>query len=698
MTEATPSTLGLPSVRTLEWLAGTDLLAGPAAASTSQLAGLGPVASVVETATVGDDATGGGGPLPEVVAEAANRLVLDTHARLEETGHDVPALNGPLHGLTSFGETVGFGHLNTPGNLVTDTAALALGGEATSIPAYFANAARVTDAAGTLAVSATEAVGSEAGGGPIGSGGLLSPVASVLNQGVLGFHAQLEETGHQNPPLNGPIHGLTNLGETLGLGHLGTPGNLLTDAAALPGAVLAGGGLGAVNPILQGLGEVTDAGGNLVSQVVPPASAGGLLSATGLLAPVADVANGAVLDLHATLEQAGHDVPALNGTVHGVTGLGETLGLGHLGESGNLLTDVVNLPGGLLGGEGTAAFAPVLSDVGDVLGSVGNLTGAVTGTLGAGGGGLLQPVGDILDGATGGPGEGGVLQPVTDILDGVGGGGNGGDGNGGILQPVTDLLGGATGGAGAGGILQPVTDVLDGVTGGSGNGGLLQPVTDILGGAGEAGGDGGAGGILQPVTGLLDGVTGGGAGGGVPGQVVETVGGLLGNGGAEGGTGGGLPGGALGGVLEGALGGLTSATGPGEGSGGTGSAPLVDVGVGPQGGDAILDTNLLSSGTGGGQPIQVSALDSDSGTPLLGTSLLSGDGIAFPQSSGGGLDALVGGVLDLPKAVTATAAQADPGLHLDLGVAALDLGGHADAHVADTQHHAPNSGLHLLGL
>ncbi|PXW62124.1 hypothetical protein [Methylobacterium sp. B4] len=657
MTEAIPSVLGLPSVRTLEWLAGTDLLAVPAATSTSQLSGLGPVASLVETAIVGDPVADESGPLPDVVAATANTLVLDTHAQLEQTGHEVPALNGPLHGLTNLGETLGLGHLNASGNLVTDAFALALGGDATSIPTVLTDAGNVANATGTLIESASGIVGSATGTNPLGNGGLLASVAAPLNQGVLELHAQLEQVGHQNPSLNGPIHGLTNLGESLGLGHLGTPGNLLTDVTALPGAVLAGGGLGAVSPLLHDLGDVTDAAGNLVNQVLSPAASGGPLSSTGLLGPVSSVANGAVLDLHATLEQIGHDVPVLNGVVHGVTELGETVGLGHLGEPGNLLTDVVNLPGSLLGGEGTAALTPVLSDVGDILGAVGNLTGAVTGTLGTGGGGLLQPVVDILDGASGGSGVGGLLQPATDLLADV------------------------TGGGDSGGLLQPVTAILDNVAGGEANGGLLQPVTAILdGNAGESG----IGGILQPVADVVGGATGNGAGG-LPSQLVDTVRDVLGSGGSEGGTGGGLLGGLLGGLS-------------GTGAGGTGPAPLIDLGIGPQTDHPALDANLLSSGTGSDQAIQVSALDSGSQTPALGVSLLSGDGIAFPGSSGGGIDSLVGRVLDLTPASSPTSAQAEPGVHLDLGMATLDLGGHVDTHATDTQHHAPSLGLHLLGL
>ncbi len=53
--------------------------------------------------------------------------------------------------------------------------------------------------------------------------------------------------------LNAPLHAVTGLGETVGLGHLGEAGTLLTDLSTLPGSVLSGGGLASVSPVLTDL-------------------------------------------------------------------------------------------------------------------------------------------------------------------------------------------------------------------------------------------------------------------------------------------------------------------------------------------------------------------------------------------------------------------------------------------------------------
>ncbi len=80
-----------------------------------------------------------------------------------------------------------------------------------------------------------------------------------------------------------------------------------------------------------------------------------------------------------------------------LTGLGETIGLGHLGQSGTLLTDVADLPGGLVQGQGVSALSPILTDTGAVTGAAGTLLGGVTG-LASGLGGEGAPLGGLLGG------------------------------------------------------------------------------------------------------------------------------------------------------------------------------------------------------------------------------------------------------------------------------------------------------------
>ena len=492
-----PAAILSPASRSLAWLVGPDALLSSTALSTGQLASLGPIASLIEGAVDVGSADANGSVLPDAVGTTANQIVLDTHAQLEGLGHEVAPLNGPLHGLTNLGETVGLGHIGEAGNLITDLTSVAANpAGSAAIPALLGDAGAVSVAAETLLDSVTAVPAS--GNGLVGAGGILSPATSVLNQAVLDVHTTLEDVGHQIPVLNGPVHAVTGLGETVGLGHIGEAGNLLTDTLALPGSLLTGGGLSAASPVLTDLGHVLASADTLVGSLTGVANAGGLLSSDGLLAPVTNLANTAVLDIHATLENVGHAIPLLNDALHGLTNLGETLGLGHLGEGGNLLTDVASLPGELLGGHGLGALSPILGDVGAVTQATGGLLGGVTGIVGGLGSGAGTPAG-------------GLLAPVTSAVDGLLGGHDGGAGT-----PLDGLLGGLTGGGGgtsAGGLLTPVTSTVDSLLGGHGAtplDGLLGGVTGGLGdGAGAPGGN-----LLAPVTSAVDGLLGSHAGGG----------------------------------------------------------------------------------------------------------------------------------------------------------------------------------------
>ena len=63
-----------------------------------------------------------------------------------------------------------------------------------------------------------------------------NPLVQTENQTILDLHAFMETLGHQTN-LNGTIHGLTNLGETAGLGRIGGD-NLITDVLHAPGDIL----------------------------------------------------------------------------------------------------------------------------------------------------------------------------------------------------------------------------------------------------------------------------------------------------------------------------------------------------------------------------------------------------------------------------------------------------------------------------
>ncbi len=485
MTASPLSVLG-SSTRSLEWLGGPAAFLSSTALSTSQLGELGPLASLVEGAAGAGTDESNATILPDAVTGPANQAVLTTHAQIEGVAHQVAPLNGPLHGVTNLGETLGLGHLGEAGNLLTDA-----GGVLTSptdpnaaVP-LLSDAAHVTDAAGSLAESVLAAPA--AGNGIVGSGSALAPAQTLLNQVVLDTHASLEQTGHQIPVLNDPIHAVTGLGETIGLGHLGESGNLLTDLSTVPGSLLGGGGLASAGPVLTDLSPVLGAVDTLTGSLTGLTAAGNLLSTDSPLAPITTLANAGVLDFHSTLETLGHQITPLNDAIHGLTNLGETIGLGHIGEGGNLVTDVASLPGDLLTGQGTSGVTPILTDVGSAVAATGGLLGGVTGLAGGLGGGespltgalapVTSTVGGLLNTAEGGAGTGGLLDGVMGHLGGAD------TPLAGALAPVTSTVGnllGGLGGTGSAGDTHPLVEVGAGPTtdAPAANVGVLAPDAD----------------------------------------------------------------------------------------------------------------------------------------------------------------------------------------------------------------------------
>lgn len=711
--------------RSLEWIVGPGALLSSTALSTGQLASLGPIASLIEGTVETAPGSDGNALLPDTLANTANQIVLDTHAQLEDVGHAITPLNGPLHGLTNLGETVGLGHIGQSGNLITDlSGTITNSGDVGAVAPLLTDAGHITDAANTL-VDAVTAV-PEAGNGLVGPGSVLAPEAQILNQAILDLHTTLEDIGHQNPELNAPIHAITGLGETVGLGHIGESGNLLTDLSTLSGSLLNGGGLASADPVLSDLGHVLGAGDTLLSSVTGAVNGGSLLASDGLLAPVTNLANAGILDLHATLENVGHELPLLNDAIHGLTNLGETVGLGHLGESGNLLTDAAGLPGGVLGGQGLGTLSPILSDAGAVTNAAGGLVDGVTGTLdgiGHGGtgtpalGSLLAPVTTPVDGLLGDH----TASPLGSLLDGITAGGQNGTGallgTGAPLQPVGDIgntlintvhadleqvghdvpvlnnpihsvidLGNTAGLGQLGETSNLITDAVNlpgAVLSGNGAPALGQVATDAghvadaasgvltsMTGALPTGGDGGLGsgtgldGVLTPVTTALGSVTSGTAG--------NAAGSLLGT--------------------------LTGGT---VGESGSGTHPLVDVSAGPTTATPVADAAILTPADGTSHTVQVSAVAVGADQPSLATAnLLTGDSIQLPQTGGGGADSLVGHLTDVVSTASAPAADAGAShaASVDLGIATVDLGSHADVQHTDPTPHTTTSGLHLLGL
>ncbi|MCG6207508.1 hypothetical protein LPW26_22915 [Rhodopseudomonas sp. HC1] len=98
--------------------------------------------------------------------------------------------------------------------------------------------------------------------------------------------------------------------------------------------------------------------------------------------PVLNVANAAVLDLHNVLESLS-DQTGTASIVHGLTNLGETIGLGQLGAepgaggNSNLLTDVLNLPGDTLNGDLGSSLDHIGTDLTDVVHATAGLGNSV---------------------------------------------------------------------------------------------------------------------------------------------------------------------------------------------------------------------------------------------------------------------------------------------------------------------------------
>lgn len=182
--------------------------------------------------------------------------------------------------------------------------------------------------------------------------------------------------------------GLPVVGDVLGGGGLPVVGDVL-GGGGLPvvGDVLGGGGLPIVGDLLGngglpivgnlgGLGDLPVIGDLLGGNGLPPLTIAG---EGATLQPVLDVANVAVIEVHAILENLAHQI-GLPDLVHAVTDLGETIGLGHLGEGHNLLTDVVNLPSSVLDGTVNQSIADIGNDLSNTVHSVANL---VNNTIGS---------------------------------------------------------------------------------------------------------------------------------------------------------------------------------------------------------------------------------------------------------------------------------------------------------------------------
>ncbi|WP_143279203.1 hypothetical protein [Bradyrhizobium sp. C9] len=438
-------------------------------------------------------------------------------------------------------------------------------------------------------------------------------------------------------------------------GSQASGGNGGSDTGSGAGGADTGGGTSTSpgHPGLPGLAGVLGGDGSL-----------NVAGSEGILQPALTAVNGAVNDVNTGVLEPVGQATGLSDTVHDVTGLAGTVGLGEIGvptpaSDGhtNLLTDVLNAPGTLLNGGGLGTvLTEVGSDLNDIVHSVDGVVGSLTGDNGLVGSllGSSGVVGSLLGNTGLGSllGGTGATNPVT-----------------GVVHTVDGVVGSLLGDAGVGSVL------------GSGTG-ALAPVIDVVhtvdGVVGSLLGDAGAGSLLggtaalSPVTGLLGNVL----------HDVETLPLLAINGGNNAGDGG---------LLGGLLGNL--------GSSNTGHLADVDLGPTQPNGNAI---DLLAAPTSGDHhTVEVNAVDvGQNGPHLLDLGALTGtSGLSIPSLGGTGADGLAGnllGNLDLSHVLggniaSGNTASAPVSIPVDVDAVLHDLGPLATDHGILNNH-----GTHIL--
>jgi hypothetical protein len=405
---------------------------------------------------------------------------------------------------------------------------------------------------------------------------------------------------------------------------------------------------------LSGIGDITDFNGN--------GSGLELAGAGAPLQPVFDTVNGVV-----------DDVTGPSGLVQGIVDVANTAGVGTIGAApasdghSNLITDVLNMPGGILGGDLNGSLSHITTDLSDTLGATTGLAGDVLGGTGLptdqllGGssgklvndlvklpgnaldGGIPHTLGDLTDTASGtagdadGAGGTGLLQPVTNLVDSTGddlqGNSAVGVDNGGTLGGSAGNFGGSSSGDAAHAEIGPQSDDGQGV-------GILSSsdtghTADVS--ALDVGSDGPE---IVNVSALsdADGVNA------LPDAIGSGSGSLLTVNGGNNADNGGVAGGSIG------------------DTNGSSSGHLVDADAGPQ--DNGLGVGVLSEQPDGDHTATASVVDvGQDGPQLADVGVLAGDMIDVPSLNGAGVDSLTGSlpgiVSGAPEAVTPTPVVAD---------------------------------------
>ena len=425
--------------RSVEALAGSDaLLSSTGLAPTLaelELANLPPLASDNDTAqaVAGDGEAAGIADAVAAAASTANGATATVTPAAQAVGGD--ALAAAAAAVSVDGGALPLDADLAAAALLGPTSAVAVAADATigSGSSAIDVAAAAVLGTGTLG-SSVPILGNLLGGtgdgtGPVGHLPLVSDLLGGTGLGSGGLLGGLPVVGDLlgGTGLGGVTNGLPVLGDLLGQGpgegllDNGVPvvGNLLENLGnGLAGANAPGEGplvAEVLNLPLELLG-LNGSTGNLEGVLhdtgVVVAGAGTLVDALGenvgnaLSQPLAVTANDVVADVHAFLEIVGHEV-ALNGAIHGVTELGNTIGLGEIGGD-NLVTDVLEVPGVLLGGGDLGAqLGDINTDIGNILTGIPPIvTGAVL---------------DLNDGTYGVDltGQNGIVADLTGALSGT---------------------------------------------------------------------------------------------------------------------------------------------------------------------------------------------------------------------------------------------------------------------------------------
>lgn len=437
MTSLTGALLGTRSAETIAGAQNLFLQPGglSADAATTQLSALTPLSllDLQSPAAPGAVPVAGGvaGPDPQTGPVALL------------AGHDAAGLQAG-DPVISLGQSLAdLGHVDDR-TLIAE--AVSVPGEVTGLNQTSGNVAGALDDLGQATIDAGTFVNDISQ--TIGEAGS-QPVTTTANEVVRDFHNLLESATHQIG-LTYVTHGITNLGETIGLGKIGQD-NVLTDVLTLPGTALSGGDVvGSVGHLSGHLADITDAVSNIVTQIPLDLGSGPL---GGGLIGQGGIVGGSGLDLShlgSVLGQGGGGpLGAVGGLVDNVTNGLDLVGSNAPG-GGNLVTDMLKLPGELLSGHGTPSLTDAGHQLDVTLTAAGDLVETVLhtgdGGLGASPAGLLGSVTGALDtfGDSGGTALG---LPLT--LDGaaattgaLGLGGQGTD-TGGVVASVMQTVDGA---------------------------------------------------------------------------------------------------------------------------------------------------------------------------------------------------------------------------------------------------------------